>query len=140
MSTINSNAGPILYPSVTQLPKTGAVQAGKPGAAKDPSKPGEFDQALDRALLEAPVKEPLKFSAHASERLKERKIGMNPDLMAKINGAVDKATSKGLEEALILTDEGAFIVGVKNRTVITALDRGSMNGNVFTNIDGAVIA
>jgi flagellar operon protein len=130
----------ILYPSVTQIPKTSVIQPGKPGALKSPSVPGEFDQALDRALLETPVREPLKFSAHASERLKERKIGMNSDLMAKINGAVDKATSKGLEEALILTDEGAFIVGVKNRTVITALDRGSMNGNVFTNIDGAVIA
>jgi hypothetical protein len=30
-------------------------------------------------------------------------------------------------------------VNVKNRTVITAMDKQSLTGNVFTNIDGAVI-
>ena len=33
----------------------------------------------------------------------------------------------------------AFIVSIKNRTVITAMDGASMKENVFTNIDGAVI-
>ena len=35
-------------------------------------------------------------------------------------------------------DKMAFIVNVKNRTVITALSSGDMKDNVFTNIDGAV--
>jgi flagellar operon protein len=33
----------------------------------------------------------------------------------------------------------AFVVSTKNRTVITAMDRDSMQGNVFTNIDSAVL-
>jgi hypothetical protein len=30
-------------------------------------------------------------------------------------------------------------VSVKNKTVITVLDRAQMNGNVFTNIDSTVV-
>jgi flagellar operon protein len=35
--------------------------------------------------------------------------------------------------------DAALVVSVKNRTVVTALDRQSMQGNVFTNIDSAVV-
>jgi flagellar operon protein len=85
------------------------------------------------------VRQPLKFSAHATQRLNERKIRMDQATMGKVNDAVDKAAAKGVEDTLVLTPDAALIVSVKNRTVITAMDRGSLNGNVFTNIDGAVI-
>ncbi|MDD4343286.1 MAG: flagellar biosynthesis protein, partial [Eubacteriales bacterium] len=39
----------------------------------------------------------------------------------------------------ILMDDLAFVVSIKNRTVITAVDGNSMKDNVFTNIDSAVI-
>ncbi|NBU22033.1 flagellar protein, partial [bacterium] len=85
------------------------------------------------------VKAPLKFSAHATQRLKDRKIVMDSLMMSKVNDAIDKAEAKGVEDTLVLTPDAALIVSVKNRTVITAMDRSSLNGNVFTNIDGAVI-
>jgi flagellar operon protein len=59
--------------------------------------------------------------------------------MAKVNDAIDTADAKGVEDTLVLTRDAALIVSVKNRTVVTAMDRNSLNGNVFTNIDGAVI-
>ena len=37
-----------------------------------------------------------------------------------------------------MMDNLAFIVNIKNNTVVTALEQGE-DGNVFTNIDGAVI-
>ena len=36
-------------------------------------------------------------------------------------------------------EDVALVVSVKNRTVITAVDRAQMKENVFTNIDSAVI-
>jgi len=33
----------------------------------------------------------------------------------------------------------AFIVNVRNKTVVTAIDGENMNDNVFTNIDSAVL-
>jgi len=40
----------------------------------------------------------------------------------------------------VLLRDVAFIVSVKNKTVVTAVDGESMKENVFTNIDSAVIA
>ena len=56
-----------------------------------------------------------------------------------VNEAIDKADANGIDDTLVLTKDAALIVNVKNRTVITAMDRAQMTGNVFTNIDGAVI-
>ena len=85
------------------------------------------------------VREPLKFSAHATQRLNDRRIKLDAATMSKVADAIDKADAKGVEDTLVLTSDAALIVNVKNRTVITAIDKGSMNGNVFTNIDGAII-
>jgi flagellar operon protein len=81
----------------------------------------------------------LKFSAHAKERLNFRNINLSADDLNRMNGAVDKAAAKGARQSLLVMDNQAFIVSVPNRTVITAMDSGSMKENVFTNIDSAVI-
>ena len=81
----------------------------------------------------------LKFSAHAKERLSLRNINLSEGDLARLNEAVNKAASKGARQSLLVMDSQAFIVSVPNRTVITALDGGSMKENVFTNIDSAVI-
>jgi flagellar operon protein len=146
-----SNMSNVLYPNVTSLPGQSGVGAERGTPRKPDGKPGEFDQALESALsitkqptTSAPtdlqqIKSPLKFSAHASQRMQERKIQLDATTMARVNDAIDKAAAKGVEDTLVLTGNAALIVNVPNRTVVTALDKGAMNGNVFTNIDGAVI-
>ena len=60
--------------------------------------------------------------------------------MQKLQQAVGKAAQKGARESLVLMQPDlAFVVSVRNRTVITAVDGDSMKENVFTNIDSAVI-
>lgn len=139
-------SNPIFYPNVSQVPSQSErieSERTRPGEAQEG---GEFGKVFLDQLNKEPrqsdltqIRAPLKFSSHASERLKDRNIQLSPQDMAKVNDAITKAAEKGIEEALVLTKDAAFIVGVKNRTVITALDRGSVNGNVFTNIDGAII-
>jgi flagellar operon protein len=81
----------------------------------------------------------LKFSAHAKERLALRNIQLSEADLERIQNAVQKAAAKGAKQSLLVMENLAFIVSVTNRTVITALDGGSMKENVFTNIDSAVI-
>jgi flagellar operon protein len=138
-------SGQFLYPNVTSVPGQQGIGEARVGKQEQAVK-GEFDQALEKAtsLPQAQrelgqVRSPLKFSAHATQRLNERKIQLDQATMAKVNEAVDKAAAKGLEDTLILTPNSALIVNVGNRTVITAMDRGQLQGNVFTNIDGAVV-
>ena len=52
---------------------------------------------------------------------------------------VDRAAAKGAKESLVMIDDVALVVSVKNRTVITAVDKAQLKENVFTNIDSAVI-
>ncbi|WJH30041.1 MULTISPECIES: TIGR02530 family flagellar biosynthesis protein [Paenibacillus] len=81
----------------------------------------------------------LKLSNHALKRLEQRGIKLKSEQMEQIGTALDKAAAKGAKESLILMQDMAFIVNVKNRTVVTAMDSESMKDNVFTQIDSAVI-
>ena len=144
---------PFLYPSITSLPGQSGLSSTERAGKKSEGAPGEFGKVFDTEIakgrdtpeLKTPttgldqVGSPLKFSAHASQRLRERKIQLDQATMTKVHEAVNKAESKGVDDTLVLTKDAALIVNVPNRTVITAMDRASMNGNVFTNIDGAVI-
>ena len=82
----------------------------------------------------------LKFSKHASTRLAQRNISLSDTQMNRLSTSVKAAQEKGINESLVMVDQLAFIVNVKNQTVITALDQNEADTNVFTNIDGAVIA
>ena len=81
----------------------------------------------------------LYFSKHAQERLYSRGISISEDTINRIADAVDKADQKGSRETLILTDDAAMVVSIKNRTVITAFDRENLREGVVTSIDSAVI-
>lgn len=127
---------------------------GARGAQEAPTRPmadkqlaGEgFDSVLKGqlgSLQQKPVQPnvagSVKFSAHAIERMRSRGIALNPQTLQRLEEAVQKAADKGARESLMLTDDAALIVSVKNKTVITAMDREAMKENVFTNIDSTVI-
>jgi flagellar operon protein len=84
--------------------------------------------------------EELKFSKHAQQRLESQNINLSNEDLQNIAQAVHKAESKGANEALVLLRDLAFVVSVKNHTIVTAIDSERMKENVFTNIDSAVIA
>lgn len=94
-------------------------------------------------MLEKTVKKSydaeLKFSKHAVNRLSDRKIELSGEQLSRLNEGTKKANAKGIQESLVLVDDLAFIVNVKNNTVITAMDQAETGESVFTNIDGAVI-
>lgn len=81
-----------------------------------------------------------RFSKHAANRLSERNIELSDGQMDRLSAGMQAAGKKGINESLVMVDQLAFIVNIKNQTVITALDGKDNDGNVFTNIDGAVIA
>jgi flagellar operon protein len=97
---------------------------------------GNFDKILKEKLDESCE---VKFSKHAEMRLQARNIKLSQQQRAKINEAVKKAEVKGVKDSLVLMDDVALVINVKNKTVITAVSSGELKQNVFTNIDGAVI-
>lgn len=117
---------PISNPQVQQL------LHGRIETPRRPNAPaaGEF-----AALLE----DRLKLSSHAQTRLASRNIELSGEDWRRVLDGVDRAAAKGARESLVLLDQAALVVSVRNRTVITAVDREQLKENVFTNIDSAVI-
>mgnify|MGYP003613690425 CR=1 FL=1 len=81
----------------------------------------------------------VKFSQHAQDRLKARNISCSNEQLRQLEGAVNSVAQKGGKDSLVMMGDAALVVSVKNRTVVTAMDRSQMKGNVFTNIDSAVV-
>lgn len=80
----------------------------------------------------------VKFSNHALKRLESRNISLNDNELDKIQNAVQRAEEKGAKDSLVMMRDKAFIVNIPNRTVITAMQVGEEQDNVFTNIDSVV--
>lgn len=96
--------------------------------------PGNFQEILNEKVNSI---ETVKFSKHANARLQSRDINLSEEQIDRLNIGVARARDKSINESLVMMDNLAFIVNVKNNTVVTALDK--KEDNVFTNIDGAVI-
>lgn len=103
-----------------------------------PEKEVSFEEVL-KSKQEVQKETELKFSKHAANRLADRNIDLTQEQMTRLENGTKKASEKGINESLVLIDQLAFIVSVKNNTVITAMDQKEASDNIFTNIDGAVI-
>lgn len=127
----------------------GAAALTAPGARAAGGRPAAPNTAFD-ALLEGSFEQPLsvadlqetsslRFSRHATSRLRSRDIALTRGDLAQLEDAVDQLAHKGAQESLVLQGENAFIVGVPRRTVITALPRHEAVGSIFTNIDSTMV-
>ncbi|WP_105618054.1 TIGR02530 family flagellar biosynthesis protein [Vallitalea okinawensis] len=94
-----------------------------------------FDQVLSQQLLK---KEELTFTKHASMRLNARDINFSDEQLTRINEGVKEAEKKGIKDSLVLIDDVALVVNVKNKTVITAVKKEQQN-QIFSKIDGAIL-
>ncbi|MCL2617586.1 MAG: flagellar protein [Defluviitaleaceae bacterium] len=79
----------------------------------------------------------LQFSKHAAERLSERHVELTRDQIARVEDGLDRARGKGINDSLVLVDDVALVVNVRNNIVITAMGR--QQQHTFSNIDGAVV-
>jgi flagellar operon protein len=100
-----------------------------------------FAQALNAATAaSSPTTAGVDFSKHALQRLEQRGIKLDDQLLGRLSGGIDRAAAKGSRTTLVLVDQTAFVVGVPNRTVVTVADQDNLKERVFTNIDSMVIA
>ncbi len=93
-----------------------------------------FESILQNKVNE---NETLKFSKHANLRLYDRNLNLTNNQMERVQNGVIEARNKGINDSLVLVDDIALVVSVKNNTVITATNKNQ--SSVFTNINGAVI-
>lgn len=123
----------------TQKPSVG-------GGVQGPSFKDTLKETLNRGSEVSKLKpglsgslETVKFSNHALDRMRTRGITFTPDDVNRLNDAVNRAAAKGSKDSLVLMNDSALIVSVKNKTVVTVMDKTALKENVFTNIDSTVV-
>jgi flagellar operon protein len=135
---MSASFNPALVP-----PGIGPAQPGSVGARTQPVRPSvqtPQGPAFADVLRDTAATQPVAFSKHAVQRLERRNLAVDPASMQRLQDGVDRAAGKGARDAVVLVDDTAFVVSVRNRTVITAVGTDQMKDHVFTNIDSAVIA
>lgn len=95
----------------------------------------DSEKSFDRVLYDTADR--IKFSKHAAKRLEMRNISISDEQKARLEDAADQAMEKGMTESLVMVDNLAFILNVRNKTIVTAVN--DTANAVFTNIDGAII-
>lgn len=95
-----------------------------------------FDDILNKKLA---AHDSFVVSGHAADRLQSRNINFNEEDMKNINEGINKAEKKGCNNSVILYKNAALVTSIKNRTVITVMDKDSGKDNVFTNVDSVVL-
>lgn len=114
----------------------------KNAAASDTGIQASFEEVLrktQQTAAEAVGIQPLRFSKHAAMRLENRNISLSMEQSRRLENGVEKAGEKGIKDSLVIVDSLAFIVNIPNKMVVTAMEQGEADRNIFTNIDGAVI-
>ena len=125
--------GPVGQPAV----RPEAVHA--PAQPSQPPVAPETGEAFGDLLLRL-ERSQVNFSKHAMQRIERRGLQLDEQRLERLEAAVDRADAKGSRDSLILLDELALVVSVRNRTVVTAMDEQNRKEHVFTNIDSVVIA
>lgn len=97
-----------------------------------------FAEILQKTQKTVQKEEGIKFSKHAAIRIEQRGIAMGDGFIEQLKSAIDKADEKGARNVAIISQRGAFIVNVPNRTVVTGMTEQEMKNNIFTNIDAAI--
>lgn len=100
---------------------------------------GTLQGPAKQGAAQAAVTDGIKFSNHAIDRMRTRGITFSPEDISRLSEAVGKAAAKGSKDSLILMNDSALIVSVKNNTVVTVMDKNALKENVFTNIDSTIV-
>jgi len=129
---------PALIPPTAVDPASAVPARGARGAAATP--PTRGPSFADVLAQRTTAGTPPQFSRHALERLQRRGIDLDQPTLDRLTGGISRAAGKGSRDSVVFVDSTAFVVSVRNNTVVTAVGAEHMRQHVFTNIDSAVIA
>ena len=82
----------------------------------------------------------LQFSNHAAKRIEKRDLDLDPARMQRLNSAISRAAEKGARNSVVMLDDLAVVVDIRDRKVVTAINASQGKERVFTNVDSVVIA
>ncbi len=100
---------------------------------------GSFADVLQSVRQEeAPLG--VKISSHAQKRIQSREIKVDEATLKTLDQVLALGAEKGSRSTLVMAKNQAFILSIKDRTLVTALKREEMDRYYFTNIDSVFVS
>jgi flagellar operon protein len=100
---------------------------------------GPIKESFGNILSDEISSEKIRFSQHAMQRISSRNINITGKQLEDLDKAVRKASDKGIKDSLVLLENTALIVSIRNKTVVTAMESSKLKDGIVTNIDGTII-
>ena len=95
-----------------------------------------FKEILDEKIFQD---NSISFSDRASKILHEINGHLTTDQMNRLELGLGKLKKKGVVSGILLMDSTAFVLNVKNQTVMTTIGKNRIQENVFSNFDAFAI-
>ena len=133
-----SNINNLMIPNVSKLPNHEKVDVSNK-LPSDSSKKSDFQNLLTDKISNIETDHGIKLSTHAAKRLSERNLQMDGEEYGKLKDAIGKLREKGGRNSLVVTSKAAYIVDIGNNKIVTAIDKESIEENVFTKIDSTMV-
>ena len=127
-----------MYKTVPAM-NMGSINHTQKSKAKIPVEASHSTKSFAEVLGDQQHGMEVKLSAHAQRRLAQQNITISSQDITRIGAAVRRAEMKGAKESLMLLKDLALVVNIRNRTIITAIDKTRQRDKIFTNIDSTVI-
>lgn len=121
----------------TRRVRTGGIG---PPAERGTRRQVRKDQDAFREVLSRQMNDSVSVSKHARLRMERDGIQLDHGRDQRLRSAVSRAADRGSETSLVIMDDLAMVVNVRNRTLITVVSGDRQNDGVFTDIDSAVMA
>ena len=81
----------------------------------------------------------ISFSEKASKNLHEINGELTADQKNRLETGLGRLKGKGVTSGILLMDSTAFVMNVKNQTVISTIGKNRVQENVFSNFDGFAV-
>ncbi|WP_353892093.1 TIGR02530 family flagellar biosynthesis protein [Proteinivorax hydrogeniformans] len=112
-------------------------------AGRVKSKPKQLQETKSQSsfndLFQKQLKDNIKVSKHAKNRIQSRDIKIDSKVAKKLDEAMEILQQKGSKDSLLIVNNVAYVVNPQSKTVITAVDEQNLKEKVFTNIDSAML-
>jgi flagellar operon protein len=95
-------------------------------------------KSFEDVLANVKTKE-VTFSKHATQRLNDRQVKLTDHEIERVSEAMDRASKKGIKDAVILLEGKVLIANIPSKTIITASKSSDLEEQIITNINGAIL-
>jgi len=140
--SVGSLVSSLTAPPAPPLPPAGGKLRGGAGALSAPQRRDGFEEILrtEMAGRKEKAAPPVRVSPEAAQKLAQRGTRLDEAQLKRLSAAAEEASLKGAQRALVLMDGMAYVVDLRDRTVVNVEDKNRLAGLGDLKVDAVVEA